>query len=280
MGDADLLLGIGSGFDGMTTANWSIPRPERVADINLSPSGAYDPDVVVRADAQRAVDALTIRLATREPWADSPFRLHDVVHRQAAAHPRTADPIAFVETVQSAWPGEHAVLCDMAVAGYWVGGYARRENARRLLYPVGWGTLGYALPAAIGVAAAGIPSLAVVGDGGLAMAIGELATIAQERLPVTILVVDDDGYGMLRFDQRRVGRTAQGVDLASPRWAELGAAYELPVDEPRTLDDLRNVLAWSALSGEPRLVVHRAAFYPPRTTSPRWADAADTVDPA
>ena len=280
MGSADLLLGIGSAFDGMTTANWSLPRPERVADINLAPSGAFDPDVVVTADALQAVDALTIRLRAREPWADSPFRIRDDVRRQVVADPRTSEAAALVGALETAWPGEHAVVCDMAVAGYWMGGYGRVENSRRLLYPVGWGTLGYAMPAAIGVAATGVQCLVVVGDGGLAMATGELATIAQENLPITLLVVDDEGYGMLRFDQQRTGRPERGVDLQSPRWAELGAAFGLPVDEPKTLEDLQNVVAWSALSGEPRIVVHRAVLYPPRSTSPRWGDTPDTVAPA
>ena len=90
---------------------------------------------------------------------------------------------------------------------------------RRLAYPVGWGTLGFGLPAAIGPAAAGHPVIAVCGDGGLAMALGELATLVQERLPVTVLVVDDGGYGMLRYDQARVGDPEVGVDLATPDFA-------------------------------------------------------------
>jgi thiamine pyrophosphate-dependent acetolactate synthase large subunit-like protein len=277
MAAADLLIGVGSAFDGMSTANWSLPRPGRVADINLAPSGAFDPDLVLRADVLKTIDALAIRLRGREPWADSPFRIRDLAHRSAAADPRTTAGISLVETLESAWPGEHAVVCDMAVAGYWMGGYAAVHQQRRLLYPVGWGTLGYGLPAAVGVAAAGVPCLAVVGDGGIAMALGDLATLVQEQLPVTVLVVDDGGYGMLRFDQRRTGRAERGVDLVSPHWRELGTAFGLAVDEPESADDLRNVLAWSALSGEPRMIVHRAALYPPRSTSPRWADTADTV---
>ena len=50
----------------------------------------------------------------------------------------------------------------------------------------------------------------MVGDGGLAMGVGELATLVQERLPVTVLLVDDGGYGMLRFDQQRFGHAGAG----------------------------------------------------------------------
>ena len=139
--------------------------------------------------------------------------------------------------IERTWPPGNPVVCDMAVAGYWVGGYAAVHGPRQLLYPVGWGTLGYGLPAALGVAASGTPTLAVVGDGGLAMATGELATLAQEHLPVTVLVVADGGYGMLRFDQQRGGHAERGVDLDPPDWAALGQAFGLPVERPA--DDRR-----------------------------------------
>lgn len=274
---ADLLIGIGSAFDGPCTANWSLPRPARVADINLVPSGAYTPDVVVTAHVTDALDDLTIRLRGRAPWADSPFHVSDVVRRGNAADERTAEAVAIVDAVDLAWPRANAIVCDMAVAGYWVGGYAAVGHPRHLLYPIGWGTLGYGLPAGIGVAASGIPCLAVLGDGGFVMAMGELGTVAEQGLPLTMLVVDDSGYGMLRYDQRRAGHPERGVDLVVPHWRSVGEAYRIRVDEPNTPAELSDALAWSAASGEPRLIVYRASLFPPRSTSPRWADTEDKV---
>lgn len=269
---ADLLLVLGSALDGMTTANWSLPRPAHVIDVNLAPSRALDPDLTVVADVAAFVDAISLRVGGREPWADSPFLVRDAIRSAAIADPRTEEAIAFIDAIERTWPPGYPVVCDMAVAGYWVGGYAAVHGPRQLLYPVGWGTLGYGLPAALGVAASGTPTLAVVGDGGLAMATGELATLAQENLPVTLLVVADGGYGMLRFDQQRAGHPERGVDLDAPDWTALGAAYGLPVERPGTPEDLRDVLARSAVSGTARLVAYEAAFYPPRSTSPRWVD--------
>ena len=142
------------------------------------------------------------------------------------------------------------------------------------MYPVGWGTLGFGLPAAIGPAALGIPTLAVVGDGGAAMALGELGTYAQEHLPVVLLVVSDGGYGMLRFDQEVAGDPHRGVDLVEPQWEHLAAAYGMAMartDDPgpglaRALSNARAGIE----RGDSTLVVLDAAFYPPRTTSPRW----------
>jgi acetolactate synthase-1/2/3 large subunit len=272
LSEADLLVVLGSALDGMTTANWSIPRPARLLDVNLRPSGALAPDVSVAADVAAFVGAVLLRISSREPWADSPFRIRDDVRHDALADDRTRTAVQLVDSVERAWPTDNAIVCDMAVAGYWVGGYAATMHPRRLLYPVGWGTLGYGLPAALGPAAAGVPTLAVVGDGGLAMAIGELATMAQQRLPVTLLVVDDGGYGMLRFDQQRARHAERGVSLHGPDWEALASAYHLPLRWAPDSDSLRDALAAAAVSGDPRLVVMPATLFPPRSTSPRWAD--------
>jgi acetolactate synthase-1/2/3 large subunit len=119
-----------------------------------------------------------------------------------------------------------------------------------------------------------VPTLAIVGDGGAAMGIGELATFAQERLPITLLVVTDGGYGMLRFDQTVAGDEHRGVDLLEPRWEDLAAAYGIPVqrtDDPAA--GLSEALARARATEGPSLVVLEARFHPPRTTSPRWREA-------
>ena len=163
----------------------------------------------------------------------------------------------------------------MAVAGYWVGGYAAQPRSRRLQYPVGWGTLGYALPAAVGAAAgSGRPTLVVAGDGGIPFAVGELATLVQEQLPVTVLIVDDGGYGMLRYDQQVAGDPERGVDLHGPDWVALAAAFGLPAFAVASVGaPLREALAAAAGRPGPTLLHVPALLYPPRTTSPRWREA-------
>ena len=210
------------------------------------------------------------RLAPREPWADAPYDIAGTVRRELAQDPRTASVLPLLEAVDQ-WPDHGVVVCDMAVAGYWVGGYAQMARPRRLQYPVGWGTLGFGLPAAIGAAQRGDPVLAVVGDGGLAMALGELATLAQERLPVTVLVVDDEGYGMLRFDQDRDGDLHRGVDLVGPNWLTLAQAFGLAAAQVDAAS-LAPALAAASRGAAPSLLWWPVALYPPRTTSPRWVD--------
>jgi acetolactate synthase-1/2/3 large subunit len=279
LAEADLLIVLGSSFDGMNTKNWRLPLPATRAAICLGGAirETVDFDCLISADVALALDALLetlddMQVVARDPWADvSPIR--PAIVARLAGDPRTATGIAWVQAIDYGWPAEGAVVCDMAVGAYWVGGYTSQPRPRRLQYPVGWGTLGYALPASIGPASVDIPTLAVCGDGGPMFALGELATIAQESLPVTLLVVDDGGYGMLRFDQQVFGHPERGVDLLSPDWHQLGAAFGISAQTVARVDELPGALARALEAnrrGEPRIVVWPQRLFPPRTTSPRW----------
>ncbi|MEZ5116026.1 MAG: thiamine pyrophosphate-binding protein [Candidatus Nanopelagicales bacterium] len=278
--DADLLLGLGSAFDAMNTRAWRMPVPPRLAAVTLGDevSRTFDWDLLVGAELGAALPVLIGLLRERlprprQPWLAEPGSVRPAVLTRLADDPATAPAVALVRAVERGWPADAVVVCDMAVAGYWVGGYSSQPRTRRLQYPVGWGTLGYALPAAIGPASLGIPALAVCGDGGPMFALGELATYAQESLPVTLLVVDDGGYGMLRYDQQVYGHPENGVDLLTPDWLTLGRSFGIGGVEVPDAEGLAAALrsAYAAnLRGEPRLVVVHRRFTPPRTTSPRW----------
>jgi acetolactate synthase-1/2/3 large subunit len=164
------------------------------------------------------------------------------------------------------------LLADMCIPGYWVGGFHRVRRARGLAYPVGWGTLGFAFPASLGAAAAGGGrAVAVCGDGGFLFACGELATAAQERLPVTVVLVDDGGYGMLRFDQTHAGHPTSGVDLHTPDFVAMAHAFGVAAVAVDGLgEEFTARLAELVAADGPNVLVVRAAMTPPPTTSPRW----------
>ena len=114
----------------------------------------------------------------------------------------------------------------MCIPGYWISGFHGFHAPRKLQYPMGWGTLGFAFPAALGASLAGTgPTVSISGDGGFLFACGELATMAQEQLPFTAVIVDDGGYGMLRYDQQLAGEASYGVDLATPDFAALAESF-------------------------------------------------------
>ena len=254
---ADLVVVVGSDLDAMNTQGFRQPRPPRLVAVDLVRPVTYPPDVWVEADAR---DGLRLLLDAagerREPWATVPQRR------------LTGAEGDFVHAVEAALPEDAVVVADMCVAGYWYGAFGR-VGARGLAYPVGWGTLGFGFPAALGSCLSGRPTVAIVGDGGFLFACGDLATAAQERLPVTVLLVDDGGYGMLRYDFVKDGEDPVGTELEPPDFVALAKAFRVPAEEV-VLADLTEALERHLSSGEPSVLVLKATFTPPPNSSPNW----------
>jgi acetolactate synthase-1/2/3 large subunit len=236
----------------------------------------YPVDVVVEAEASAGVDALTDRLAhdERRPWADV-ANVEVAVRADLLADDDGAAGLAFVERTMGTAGEDALVFADMTVPGYWLAGYAPVERTRSLHYPMGWGTLGFAFPAAVGAAVAaagsGRPVIAVCGDGGFLFAPGELATVVQEGLPLTVVVVDDGGYGMLRYGHPREEWPALGTELHTPDFAALARSFGVEALAVEGIDDEYERTLRDAIAAPGPVLVHvRAAMQPPRTTSPRW----------
>ena len=174
-----------------------------------------------------------------------------------------------LDALEPALPDDAVVVADMCVAGYWYGGYGRVAQPRGLAYPVGWGTLGFGFPAALGTSLSGRPTVALVGDGGFLFACGDLATAAQEQLPVTVVVVDDGGYGMLRYDFEKDGQTPVGTELEPPDFVALAEAFRVPARQV-DLAGLGAAVAEGIAGARPNVVVLQARFEPPPNTSPNW----------
>jgi thiamine pyrophosphate-dependent acetolactate synthase large subunit-like protein len=253
---ADLVIVVGSDLDGINTQNFKQPQPDRIIALNATP--------IVNYEVEQYADSLSLNAGNRRPWTDTKALRARAIERLKDEQPVEMD---FLTKFADALPENAVVSADMCIPGYWIAALHHFAKPRQLLYPMGWGTLGFGFPAAMGPAAAGIRTVSVNGDGGFLFACGELATVAQQGLPLTIVIVDDGGYGMLRYDQVQAGRATFGVDLARPNFAALGEAFGIPsVHVP----DFGKDFAAALNSEPPNLVVVDAAMEPPPTTSPRW----------
>jgi acetolactate synthase-1/2/3 large subunit len=272
--EADLVISVGSDLDGVQTQNWSQPQPPRLLAINLDADDArknYRVDEVLTVDAAAGCAALAERLPQRD-GLDAVRRRIAKVRSEACAH-LDPDALRFLDALSFALPEDAVLVVDMCIPGYWAAGFRTVPGPRRLQVPLGWGTLGYAFPAALGAAlGADGPVVSLSGDGGFLYAPGELATMAQERIPLTAVIVDDGGYGMLRYDQELSGRPTYGVDLHTPDFAALARSFGIEAETVEGLDDVfGEALARHVADPEPSVLVARApALVAPPNTSPNW----------
>ncbi|MFD0691974.1 thiamine pyrophosphate-binding protein [Actinomadura fibrosa] len=136
--------------------------------------------------------------------------------------------LGWLAAVRSALAPDAIITSDSAMACY----YGALPNlpigpAGRYLHPTGYGTLGYALPAAVGakVAAPGRQVVALSGDGGLQYTVGELATAADLGLPLPVVVFDNGGYGEIRAQMLERGDMPVGVDHRTPDLPLIARGY-------------------------------------------------------
>ena len=190
--------------------------------VDIDPGQAHSNNVAAVAligDARAALEALTSALGSSGGSAD-PRRAAEV---RAALEPelgRQAGPwLEWLAAIDGVLGGDAIVAGDSAMCCYYgaIGGLPAR-GPRSFLYPTGFGTLGYAVPAAIGaqLALPGRPVLALSGDGGLMFTVAELASAAVLRLALPVVVFVNEGYGAIRNEMVDAGFTPVGVDLPPP----------------------------------------------------------------
>jgi len=271
---ADGIVVAGSDLDGHSTQGWRLRLPHPRVAVNVVAEDArrnYAADVVIEADAKAALGALgeMCKPRTSASAAGRVAALRAAALSALRADRRTAEPLRFVERLGRALPADAMVVGDMTIPGYWSAAYLPVQQPRGFAFPLGWGTLGFAFPAALGVAASGRRAVVIAGDGGFLFAAGELATAVQERLDITIVLVNDGGYGMLRYDEDERFGERFAVDLATPDFVALAKAFGAHA-RAATPAQIGDAVAWSLGRRGPSLIEVEAAWDPPLTTSPRW----------
>ena len=133
--------------------------------------------------------------------------------------------------MRDALPDSSPSFWDMTILAYWAwSAFDPRSGAMHSAQ--GAGGFGYAFPAALGAAVADpdrrTPVLAVSGDGGAMYSIAELATARQYDLPVTWLIVDDGGYGILRSYMTDAFGETTGTELSRPDFVALAESFGVP----------------------------------------------------
>jgi acetolactate synthase-1/2/3 large subunit len=147
----------------------------------------------------------------------------------------------YVDALREAIPRDGILSADMTQLAYVACYLYPVYEPRTFMFPSGYGTLGFALPAAIGakIARPDAMVVAVVGDGGFQYTMAELGCAVQERIGLPIVIFNDSTYSAVKEAQAesRGGRFI-AVDLVNPDYVELARAYRIPgvrVDTPDSL---------------------------------------------
>jgi len=230
---ADVLLVVGSGL-GELSSNYHTFAPRgRVIQIEAD-AGKLEsnhPALGIHSDAREALADLLEAVEPRED-ATATERVRELlarVHDRIAAQDLTLEQ-QVLASVREALPDTSPSFWDMTILAYWAWSAFDARHPNTMHSAQGAGGLGYGFPAALGAAAADRtrPVLAVSGDGGAMYSIAELATARQYDLPVTWLIVDDGGYGILREYMTGAFGEATATELSRPDFVALAESFGVP----------------------------------------------------
>jgi len=161
---------------------------------------------------------------------------------------------------------------DVGTPCIWAARYLRMNGRRRLVGSFNHGSMANALPHAIGVQAShpGRQVVTLSGDGGLAMLLGELITLRQQRLPVKVVVFNNGALSFVELEMKAAGVVTYGTDLDNPDFAGMARAAGLFGVQVDKADELEDALTEAFGHDGPALVDVRTARYelslPPKLT--------------
>jgi acetolactate synthase-1/2/3 large subunit len=249
--EADLLLAFGMRFDDRVTGNLTTYAPRaRKIHIDIDPAEIgknVAVDVGIVADLSAALEALQQLVAASDhtPWrrhidaAKGDAAVRDIKNLPDDGHLYAAHVIHDLWRVTG---GDALVVTDVGQHQMWEAQYYHHEQPRSLITSGGLGTMGFALPAAIGakIARPEAEVWAVVGDGGFQMTLAELATIAQEQLAINVAIINNGYLGMVRqWQEFFYNKRYAATPLHNPDFVRLAEAYGL---EARRVSSRREVV--------------------------------------
>ncbi len=239
IGAADLIIGVGLRFDDRVSGKVSEFAPHaRFIHIDIDPSEMHKVKraaVPIVADAKAALAALVEAV---EP-GDHGTWISEVRGWEAQDLERSAsvkrnqeypDPTSILEAIRAVTNGEAIIVTDVGQHQMWTARHYTWTRPNSHITSGGLGTMGFALPAAMGVKM-GIPDAVVwvvAGDGGIQMNIQELATLRQEGIAVKVAIMNNGYLGMVRqWQQFFHGGNYSETPITGPDYVKLADAYGL-----------------------------------------------------
>jgi acetolactate synthase I/II/III large subunit len=251
----DVLIAVGMRFDDRVTGNVSkYAKQAKVIHIEIDKAEInkiIKADVAVHADAKEALSSLInlVQPNTHQEWMESFRSLNKEEHEKVVHHEfNPTGEIRMAEVINhlsKQTNGEAILVTDVGQHQMIASRYYQFKNPRTNVTSGGAGTMGFALPAAMGAKLA-IPQqqvVAVIGDGGYQMTVQELGTIMQYKIPVKILVLNNNFLGMVRqWQQLFHGKRYSFTEMVNPNFVKLAEAYSIPARKVEKREELQDAL--------------------------------------
>jgi len=234
LGAADCVVAVGASLSAQTTDSGRLFPDAEVIQVDIDPRarGALR----VRGDLRDVVPemASAVPAAERFRTADVALRLkgaaaHDDVElgaERAGLEPGTAHPLDAMRALDEALPPDASVVLGVGHFWWFPAVTLTRDDPARFFYTYDFGTIGQAMPTAVGVAlATGSRVVVVDGDGSLLMNVQELETVARERIPLTVVVLNDGAYGAEVHRLAARGGNPERARFGRPDFAAVARAF-------------------------------------------------------
>jgi acetolactate synthase-1/2/3 large subunit len=255
---SDVLFAVGMRFDDrITGAAHKFAPNAKVIHIDIDPAElgkVIKPTVGIAADAKAAMRSILGHLdAVSEgegcrPWREELAESQKSERRRKESARDEYGPIQVMEAIKEAAGPHVRLVTDVGQHQMWAAQFFEFTKANSHITSGGLGTMGFALPAAMGVAFAypDEPVWVIAGDGGIQMNIQELATIREFGLNIKVAVLNNGYLGMVRqwqqfFHNRRYSETP----ITGPDYEQLTAAYGLSGRTISEGDDVGEAVKWA-----------------------------------
>ena len=247
IGNCDLVIALGAALPYRTTLGIGIEIRGRLVQVVLDPrylGRNYPVSVGITANARIVANQLLDALADKEQTKAGAYlaevrQLKRNIEQDLGE--QWPNEVRAMEAIRSVLPRQTITCWDTTVPTSRASRAFRVYQPRTFMNPYGWVGIGFSFPAALGAKAANptVPVVCFSGDGGFQYCLSELATAAQYNLNITVVMFNDDAWGVLKgFQERSFQGRLIGTKLVNPDFTKLVEAYGFSAKRVDTVRDL------------------------------------------
>jgi acetolactate synthase-1/2/3 large subunit len=289
--ECDLVIFVGTQTGSVVTSHWQTPPDDgkrKVIQIDIDPQEIgrnYNVDCGLVGDARSVLEALVKGLDTRmrknaeEKGRNG--RLHEIVTAWKEAElshigvTKSVHPLTVVKTCKNLLPEDVILVADAGTPTPYFASFYPSRAKRMFLSPRAFGSLGYAVPGAVG-AHKGRPSsriISLTGDGSMLVSMAELATVAREQVPAVVILFHNNEYGWIKVHQKyRKEQKYLSVDLPEVKYGVIAESMGLLSYTAETDGEFEETLRMALKTDEPTFIdAHTMKLHEIAPESLPWA---------